>query len=431
MFKNHGEMAHKLVREYGSFVILLLLYVSLVIFLSRTSFGGDEVRYIRFANNLANGFYSPIEPSEIDLWNGPGYPFILMPFALLGLPWITAKVANAFFLLGAIVLLYRTLCLYIKPRQAKRFALLLGLYPPFMAHLPYLYTEPFTILLLTAFSLFFCHHASTKKSVTPSFFAAVFFLSWLALTKIIFGYVISCVFMVSGIHYILRRRLAPRNCAAISFVALLLCCPYLIYTHSLTGKIFYWGNSGGMSLYWMSSPYPHEFGDWHTIASVKRNPELNKNHGSWLDSIEGLSPVQRDDAFKKQAVRNIITHPGKYMLNVAANIGRMLFSYPYSYAYDRLTTYFWLIPNMFMCVIGILCLYPTWRARRSVPAEIFTLLLYGLVTFVGCALLSAYARQFYVLVPIWGIWIGFVLFNVLSITIRKDWGSVSTIDLLS
>lgn len=63
-------------------------------------------------------------------------------------------------------------------------------------------------------------------------------------------------------------------------LALLICSPYLVYTYALTGKIFYWGNSGGLSLYWMSSPHPQEFGDWHNPQTLSEIPELETNHGA-------------------------------------------------------------------------------------------------------------------------------------------------------
>ena len=46
-----------------------------------------------------------------------------------------------------------------------------------------------------------------------------------------------------------------RTIALVYALALVWCLPYLAHTYSLTGRWFYWGSSGGMSLYWMSTPY--------------------------------------------------------------------------------------------------------------------------------------------------------------------------------
>ena len=63
----------------------------------------------------------------------------------------------------------------------------------------------------------------------------------------------------------------------------------------------------------------------------------------------------------RQGIENIKTHPKKFMRNVAANISRMCFSFPYSYTPQKLTTLFYVLPNAFLlswaghrrrCVVG-------------------------------------------------------------------------------
>ena len=72
---------------------LLVFYVVLVVTFARPSFQGDEGGYVKLAMNLARGFYSLSSP--VDIWWGPGYPLLLAPFALLRIPWIAPKLANA------------------------------------------------------------------------------------------------------------------------------------------------------------------------------------------------------------------------------------------------------------------------------------------------------------------------------------------------
>jgi hypothetical protein len=67
--------------------IVTMAYLSIYIFMlyaSRFSPDciADECRYISFAENLLNGFYSPPSPN-INLWSGPGFPIILMPLVSL------------------------------------------------------------------------------------------------------------------------------------------------------------------------------------------------------------------------------------------------------------------------------------------------------------------------------------------------------------
>ncbi len=407
-------------REYGCFVPLLFLYLGLVLLLSKDVFVGDEGRYVQFARNLTQGFYSPSDPMQVSLFSGPGYPFVLMPFVCWGLPLLVAKVANACFLFAAIILIYRTLSLYVTHRQARWCALLLGVYPPFMSSLHYLLTEPFVVLLVSAFAFFMCHHAVAKKPLTRSLLGASITLAWLVLTKIIFGYVVALLLVVGVVSYALYRTAHVRSLLAVCCFSLFLCSPYLIYTHSLTGKVFHWGTSGGETIYWMSTPYAREFGDWRSAAELRECPETRKNHGDLFGELAKMTPVEADGELRSRAVRNIVESPGKYMLNIVANIGRMLFSYPYSYAEDRLTTYFWAIPNMFVFVTMMFCVYPTWVACKRVPGEIYTLLLFGCAAFGASSLVSAYARQFYVLLPLFAVWSAFVLFRILRVEIITE-----------
>lgn len=112
-----------------------MIYTLLAIGFSRPYFTGDEGRHVQFAHNLCQGFYSPTDPWQINLWNGPGYPLVLVPFAALGLPRVWAKIADPCFLPGALLLLQKTLALYIPKKSARRRTLILGIYPPFLSSL--------------------------------------------------------------------------------------------------------------------------------------------------------------------------------------------------------------------------------------------------------------------------------------------------------
>jgi len=122
--------------------------------------------------------------------------------------------------------------------------------------------------------------------------------------------------------------------------------------------------------------------------------------------------------FKKQAIRNILDHPMKIFMNWLANIGRLLFNYPYSYTSQKLSTYIYMIPNMFLVVMMAFSIYPTYRARKWIPFEIYALLAFGLLAFGGSSLLSAYVRQFLPLIPICFLWVIFVWMNVVKIEIK-------------
>lgn len=48
---------------YLLFLPLLFLYIAIVLIFSKDVFQGDEGRYIGFAKNLIQGFYSPPAPN--------------------------------------------------------------------------------------------------------------------------------------------------------------------------------------------------------------------------------------------------------------------------------------------------------------------------------------------------------------------------------
>jgi hypothetical protein len=407
----------EMVRERIKFLPLLLFYVIVVIVASSNSFYGDESGYVGFANNLSHGYYSPHD--DVDLWFGPGYPIVLLPFVLLRLPWLAAKLLNALFLLGAIIYFYQTLYLYVHERHAFVIAFLFGIYPPFLREIHLLLPESFVLLLVCGFLFHFCRLHQDRGNSWAQLLTGSVFLGYLALTKVFFGYVILAGTVLFLVLYLWKRETQSNRSFLICLFALVCCLPYLLYTYSLTGRILYWGNSGGMSLYWMSTPYQGEWGSWFSSENVYEDSRLEP-HRAFFDSLSGLSGVERDDAFKRQAVYNITHHPTRFVANWMANIGRLLFSYPFSYTPQKLSTYFYILPNMFIVVLSILSLYPGYLGRRLIPYEIYASILLGLIALGGTSLLSAFDRQFRPLVPVFVLWISFILVRVLRIEIRQE-----------
>ena len=397
---------------------LLLIYICIVLLASTNIFQGDENRYVKFATNLTNGYY--VSQNNMDLRNGPGYPIILFPFALLNLPWFTAKLLNALFLFIAIIYFYYTLCLYIDRKPALVISYLLGLYPPFMRDLPRLYTEPLVCFLICGFMFHFTKLCKDNEKSNIHLLITSIYLSFVALTKIFFGYVIlSCLLLFLSL-YVFKKRKAFKHSLLVCIFAFLFCMPYLFYTYSITGEVFYWGNSGGRLLYWMSSPYKNDLGDWQSFETLDKNPQLYKNHHKFYEQLSNLDYIRRDEEFKRKAFYNIINNPRQYICNWIANIGRLLFSYPYAYTPQKISTFFYMIPNIFIGVLSVLSIYPTYLVRKSLPEEICSLVLFALVYFFGTSLLSAYPRFFQVIVPILFLWISFVFFRVLKIEIQNN-----------
>jgi hypothetical protein len=393
---------------------LLLLYGAIVLIFLPDSFQGDEERYIMYANNLTQGHYSPLD--KIYLWNGPGYPIILAPFIILKLPWLAARFLNALLLYLAMVYLSKTLYIYLKSKRAIYISYLLGIYPPLLIYIPLMLTEILSIFLICGFIFHFCMMYHNNITSRRHLFIASFYLAYLALTKIFFGYVILTGILVYIALYSWKRKDMMKKTFMIYVIALLFCFPYLLYTYSLTDKLFYWGDSGGSSLYWMASPYNNEYGDWHHYETVISNSQLH-NHKEFFNKLETRPGIERNEELKRAAIHNIINNPVKYICNLSANIGRMLFSYPYSYTPQKTRTYFYIVPNMFLVVLSVLCIYPYLKRLKAMPEEINCLITFFLVSFGGSSMLSAYPRQFMILMPILVLWISYILTSIIIV----DW----------
>jgi len=175
--------------------------------------------------------------------------------------------------------------------------------------------------------------------------------------------------------------------------------------------MFYRGTSGGMNLYWLSTPYPNELGSWFSEKDAHERSELAV-HRTFFDSISHLSDVERDDALKH--------HCGRFARNWAANVGRILFSYPFSYAQQSLTTSFYMLPNMFVVVLALFSIILAVLRPWAIPLEIWTLFTFFVISFGGSTLVGLDDRQFWPLVPILGVWMAFVYSRLIRIDLIPD-----------
>jgi hypothetical protein len=377
---------------------------------------GDEVRYLWYADNILNGFYSP-PPPDIVLWNGPGYPIFITPLVLLDLPIFAIRLANAFLLYFSLIIAYQTFRYFIKKEKSLIYASLVGLYYPIFEMLPLVYSECLAWFLMSVVCFFFIRIFKEEKHPTKYVLYSALSLAFLAMTKVIFGHVILGMILISLLFLVFPGfyRTAKRSLLIFS-LALVFCVPYLYYTYHLTKKPFYWTNSASVSLYTMSSPYPGELGDWSNLEELTRN----FRHADFIDSIKHLSTLEQDEAFKSQALKNIRNHPKKYFMNWLANIGRLFFSYPFSKTSQSLDTYFAMLPNMFFIVCITFSLFIGIIQIKRVPHEILLLLIFILIYLAGSSIVSAYRRMFYITVPFWFLFIAYTFNHLLLVRIKSE-----------
>ncbi len=400
---------------YLKLIPFLLLYLAVSFVFAPDKFIWDEGRYVHYAHYLLKGIYSPPAPN-IDLWSGRGYPALLAPFLFLKLPIIVLRLLNAFLLYFSLIIFNKTTELYTSVKKVSLYTIFLGLYFPIYMLLPLIMTECLTWFLICLIIYLFVKINKQKSFSWKSIIICGFFVAFLAMTKVIFGYVIALMIVFSLFMQLFSKfRLAAKKTTYIFSFSLIFCLPYLIYTYNLTGKIFYWSDSGGMSLFTMSAPYPKDYGDWKPEDEMLQNP----NYKTFIQSISKLPPLDRDAAYKKQAIENIKKYPLKYSLNCLANTGRLFFGYPKTNTLQSFNMYFYLLPNMFVVSFIVIALSIGIYHFNKIPYEIFFLFFFVLIYLLGSVLLSAYCRMFMMTVPFWMLFFFYIRNNVITINIIK------------
>jgi 4-amino-4-deoxy-L-arabinose transferase-like glycosyltransferase len=414
---------------YLLFFPILIAFI-VYVFINPTTCVGDEERYVWYAQNMIHGFYSPPAPNII-LMNGPGYPILLIPFIALKLPLISMTIINAFFYYFSIIFLYKALKEIVSFRITLIFSFAWAFYYLAYQNIPRILTEPFTFFLVSIliFSTMKAFKSENKPSEKKYVLIAGIILGYIVLTKMIFGYVLMLMLIGSAILWIIyRKNLDIRKVFFISTLALLTTSPYLVYTYNLTGRIFYWG-TGNDSLYWMSTPYKGEYGDW--TYNLNQNPIeygnydipgadsiLKAHHQADFNEINKYTGIERDDAYKRIAIQNIKKHPIKFAENIVFNIGRLVFHYPFSYAVLNPRNLIIFPINGAILTFMIFSLIPTFRNWRKIPVYLKFLLIVTLLYLGGSALVSALLRMFTIIVPILFVWIAFILDRTMKINLK-------------
>ncbi|OGS10793.1 MAG: hypothetical protein A2234_02325 [Elusimicrobia bacterium RIFOXYA2_FULL_58_8] len=380
-----------------------------------------------YAQNLTQGFYSPPAP-DIFLWNGPGYPIVISPLAALGSSRFYYLLLNAALRYLSIILLFKTLRCFVPFRMALLFSCFWGLYFEGIVLMHVVFSETFAAFLVTLLM-----YAVTKLYLDFSIkrvVASGIILGSLILTKVIFAYAVlaGLVFVCIGMFFA-RPRSELAKAAAVMVVALAVTAPYLFYTWQLTGRFFYWSNAAGQQLYWMTSPYPGEYGDWqYPSLYMDGEPKPGKNcvesivranHASDIAMVYSgqnkkyYTGVEQDAAFKKLAVRNIRAHPFKYARNIFYNASRLLFSLPFIFPPERWMTVLRIVFNAMLLPFMLLCVFPTVINWRKLPFALRCLVSLSGIYLAGSLLVCAYPRMLLIVVPVVLLWVAVIMNNAL------------------
>lgn len=415
------------------YLVPLLAFYLILIVLMEGPLHGDELRYMGYAENMAQGFYT--DSSNPDLSNGPGYPMVLLPFVAMNIDVLLPKLLNGLFVFIAVLFFYKTLCFYTKQRFALLLAIFVGLYPPLLRWMILLYAEAFAFMLISGFVFYFCSLYHEKKGKRKHILLAGLFLGLLVLTKVIFFQVITISALGVLVLYLAKKdRVKLPSALFVLLGALVVAAPFIIYAYSVTGKPFYLGTRGGEILYHRSTPFEEELGNWFSSDNVlgKRTEndatpktyddltKLTENHRDFYLALQPLSNMERDSVFKAKALQNMKEHPLKYLKNSMANISRLLFNYPISYRSQNINALGYIIPNIFIVVLFILVLFPAFISRKKIPFEIGAQLVVALIYGGGMVLLGGKGRYFMVMVPSMVLFIAYVLSNIVKISLNKQ-----------
>jgi len=429
---NEKKSSRLIQNPYFLFFPFFLLYAILILLRSKSILFGDEGRYLFFAKNLTHGYYWH-PGSSIGLANGPGYPILLAPFVALNVPLIYMKLINAVLQYLSIVFLFKSLKEIVSYKKALIISLCWACYYHVLDFIHLLYSENLSIFLVSLM-LFFLVKTFREESLRAKkyLYLSGLTMGYLVLTKVIFGYVMLCMVVGSILLWIIKRQsLSYRKGVVILLIALATTLPYLLYTYNLTGKIFYWTATSGDNLYWMSSPYKDEYGSTFSFSDFeieKLDKDVTSSYGKdsikshhWEDyeKIKKYEDMMAKDSILKEAsIRNIRSHPGKFIQNCLSNVGRILFNSPYSYTFQRPSNLLRLPFNGIIVVLMLFSLAPTIINWKEIIYPIRFLVVFIFIYLGGSVLGSAETRMFTVGVPVLLFWVTYIIQKTIRINLQ-------------
>lgn len=399
----------RLIKKWYFFLPLLVIYLIITIFLSENIIKGDEGRYLKFSDNIINGFYANPDLKPGFLWNGPGYPLFLTPFTYFKSPLIYLKLLNSIFLFIGVIFLYKSLRFKLNHKASLVLSYISGLtHPYFYLSISLILTEAISFFLVSLSLFYFIKFFKLKKQKD----LIIFSLSsgFLILTKVFFSYVFLVCGIISFFLWIINSQKTKQNyLLKLSFYPFLICIPYLFYTYSLTAKIFYWSDAGGSSLYSMSTPFEDEYGDWfpasenmgnesNSITTFFKKNNLKENHREFIASLTDLNGVEKDLRLKKKAIDNIKTNKVKFLKNVIYNFGRITIRYPFT---NREIHPLYLI--IFVFHFSLL-LFPLLFSIKKIIVNLLyqdlIILTFFLIFLIGTLILSSESRFIFPIYPL-------------------------------
>jgi hypothetical protein len=382
---------------------LLLFYTSLAFVSDKTKLEGDEIRYVYDAQNLMRGEFGQIGKRQFIA--GPGYGILLIPFAKPE-AWILGRCMNALYIALAMWFLFGLVQRWANTAWAAVASVAIGTHPSIVKWVPSLLSEPLSLLCVTSLMMCLERVFQTPTRNWKWIALAGLFFGWLILTRVLFGYVAmillggAAVFAV--VHVSWRR--AWVHMALICCIALSLCLPYLMYTHTQTGRFPCWSTIGGEMLYWMTSTREGECGSWMDEREIPKRTEL-AGHLEVYSKVFTKPGSEMDTALTALAMKQFSENPKGVFYNWLCNHMRLWFGFPRSFQVEDLTRgiyFFWNGPLLLMLLT---CLLVGWRQLLRLGVLPTVLLTLAAIYYGGSSLAAGQPRYIVVILPILWFWV--------------------------
>jgi len=316
------------------------------------------------------------------MWWGPGMSVLLAPFIAVDTPLdilrlVFGPIAQA----ATVVLLWRVLLLEVGKRLAALGAIAYALYWPIWIETNVVQSEfsstllnvvlseiPSTFFLVLALYLWI--KARQKESIGYALAAGVA-LGIVALIRAELGYLLEVGLLLSLVLFAWRRSPAAKRSFIGVLTAMIICLPWLAYTWTESGKVAYWGASGGQNLYWMAVSKPPLEG-----KAVMYDYAFKSRHFAeywpFIKPLKNRDTIDRDEAFRAEAIKQIKADPSIYLNNLWKSASRLFFDAPRNFKPLSSFSPTEVVPNLvvlFAIVFGavVLTLRRRWAAIAIAP----------------------------------------------------------------
>tara|TARA_B100000401_G_scaffold433669_1_gene372622 strand:- start:434 stop:1714 length:1281 start_codon:yes stop_codon:yes gene_type:complete len=414
--KSYQELKKTKENNYFFIIFFSFLFLYTIIFIGGILLGRipnycvvDECRYFENAINLSNATYqNPL----VDRLVPPMHSIYIGPFVLLDFGRRSVVYLNLIISCLTISLTYITSRLYLSNKISLITSILYGFYYIKFEQDFTALTEPFTTFLVISYLFLVSQYKFTKKK----YFIILSGITSgaLSLERPIFFYVTLFFLIITFFMYLKNKKYLILFFSLILSISITV--PYQIFTFRTTGKLLFMSNISGETLYWMSSPFQREYGDWNNEnfdancqSQFQRGINCNsiffeENHGKFFNSIKDLNMIEKNDLLLKKGIENIKNYPLKYARNIISNVSRLFFNFPGSYVFQSDKTILRIIPNSIILNLMIFSFFSTIINIKKIPKEMIFCISFTLFYLFLSSLITAYARMLVVAVPYILIW---------------------------